>query len=248
MQIAVCQFNPTVGALSQNAIRLLTYAHEAAALGAEFMLTPELALCGYPPKDLVLRPDFLDACALQLISLAKAAPIPMIVGAPVDGFNAACWCYQGQIRVIARKRLLPNYQVFDERRYFKPGPADDFNGFEFAGKRFGMSICEDAWNDEQFWKHRLYEEDPIWDLAKSHQVDVLVNLTASPFEMNKAAERESMFRHLAMRYELPTLVVGQVGANDGLIFDGGTVGFDADGEILYKATDFKEELIICKLS
>lgn len=241
MKLALCQLNPTVGAVRSNAQRLLEFAREAHLRGAELMFSPELSLCGYPPQDLLFNKDFLRSCETELKYLANEVPIPIIAGAPGQGgFNAAFYCFVGEMRLIARKRLLPNYQVFDEQRYFKPGPSEILNGFDFVGKRFGVSICEDAWNDFL----GLYPENPIRDLVQQG-ADMIVNLTASPFEMDKVEEREQMFVDLAQRYGKPVLVVGQVGANDSLIFDGGSLVLDPKGRVLARGRDFEEELILC---
>jgi predicted amidohydrolase len=274
VKVALCQFNPTVGALQNNARRLLDHAHETVSAGAELFLAPELALCGYPPKDLMGNADFQSACEDALDLLAKEAPLAMIVGAPhysslrakrsnpgfVDchgaiaprnddmGFNAAVYCFESTTQVIARKQLLPNYQVFDDKRYFSSGGyLPPFEKGGQGGFSFGITICEDAWNDAQFWQTRRYEIDPVNELVARDNPDILVTIMASPFETGKSAIREAMFSHMAKRYSKPYLVVGQVGANDGLIFDGGSMVIDAQGQVMQRATDFQEDLIICEL-
>ncbi|MBL4818125.1 MAG: hypothetical protein JKY15_02680 [Deltaproteobacteria bacterium] len=247
ISLALCQFNPTVGALNKNAPRLLDYAQKAAQQKVTLILTPELSLCGYPLKDLVFDAGLLLACDWWLSWLSQETPIPMIVGAPFEGFNAAFWCYQGEVKLVARKRLLPNYQVFDERRYFRDAAEDGFHGFDWRGKKFGVTICEDAWGEETFWPFGGYEVDPVQELAEDYQVDFLINMAASPFEQGKPKKRLEMFQRLAKRYAKPVVVVGQVGANDGLIFDGGSVVLGKKGEVLIEAKAFQEELITCKL-
>ncbi len=248
MKVALCQFNPVVGAITQNGARLLEFAHKAGKNGADLMLAPELALCGYPPKDLMGNSDFHAACKAQLTQLAEQAPIPTIMGAPDSLYNAAFYCFAGQHQVVARKQLLPNYQVFDDKRYFKPGgyiPPFETGGQ--GGFSVGITICEDAWNDAEFWPNRRYDLDPVNELVNRDNPDILVTLMASPFEPGKAAIRDAMFSHMAKRYSKPVLVVGQVGANDGLIFEGGSMMIDAQGEIVHRAADFQEDLVICEL-
>lgn len=241
MQIAICQFNPTVGAVSQNIERILAFAGQAHAQKAELIIFPELALCGYPPKDLVFLPDFMDACEAGLVKLARQSPISILMGAPArERFNAVYLCSQGKVSLVAKKRLLPNYQVFDERRYFKPGSAQDSNCLELGGLRLGINICEDAWSEVIG-----YDQNPVLDLVQK-QVDILVNMTASPFELGKIQRREDMFCGLARKYKKPFLIVGQEGANDGLIFDGGSLFVDAQGLVLWRAKSFEEELQVIK--
>lgn len=238
MQIAICQFNPTIGAISQNIERILAFAEQAHAQKAELIVFPELALCGYPPKDLVFLPDFMDACEAGLLKLAQQSPISILIGAPTrERFNAAYLCAAGKVSLVAKKKLLPNYQVFDEQRYFKPGSPQDSNVLELDGLKIGVTICEDAWSEVVG-----YEQDPVLDLVQKHQANILVNMTASPFELGKTQQREDMFCDLARKHQKPFLVAGQVGANDGLIFDGGSLWIDAQGQVLWRAKSFEEEL------
>lgn len=238
MQIALCQFNPTIGAISQNIERILAFTGQAHAQKADLILFPELALCGYPPKDLVFLPDFIDACEAGLAKLAQQSPISILIGAPTrDRFNAVFLCAAGKVSLVAKKRLLPNYQVFDEQRYFKPGRAQDPNFLELSNLKIGVSICEDAWSEVVG-----YDQNPVLDLVQKHHVDILINITASPFELGKTQEREDMFCDLARRHQKLFLIAGQVGANDGLIFDGGSLYIDAQGEVLWRAKSFEEDL------
>lgn len=239
MQIALCQFNPIVGAVSRNAESILEFALQAHLQKAELIIFPELAICGYPPKDLIFSPDFMDACEKALAYLAQKTPIPIILGAPSrERHNAAYFCFDGEYKIVAKKRLLPNYQVFDEQRYFKAGAASDLNYLDFKNKRLGISICEDAWSAEVG-----YAEDPVLDLVQKHQVDILINLMASPFELDKPIRREKIFCDLAKKHQKPFWVVGQVGANDGLIFDGGSLVIDSEGCVLSRAESFQSQII-----
>jgi predicted amidohydrolase len=238
MQIALCQFNPTIGAVAQNIERILAFAGQAHAQNADLIIFPELALCGYPPKDLVFLADFIDVCEAGLLRLAQNAPISILIGAPTrDRFNAAYLCSHGKVTLIAKKRLLPNYQVFDEHRYFQVGESQNSNVLEWDCLKIGVNICEDAWSEVVG-----YTENPILDLVQKHRVDILVNMTASPFEVGKSEKREEMFCGLARKYQKPFLIAGQVGANDGLIFDGGSLFINAHGEVLWRAKSFEEQL------
>lgn len=238
MQIALCQFNPVIGAISKNVERILVFAGQAHTQKAELIIFPELAICGYPLKDLVFLSDFLEACEAGLSQLAEKTPVPILMGAPSrERFNSAYFCWNKRSESIAQKRLLPNYQVFDEQRYFKPGITQNKNYLEFSGKRLGITICEDAWSEKVG-----YDQNPIQDLVQKYQADILVNIMASPFELGKSEERENMFCQLAKRVQKPFLIAGQVGANDGLIFDGGSLCISAQGEVLWRAKSFEEDL------
>lgn len=234
--ITLCQFNPQIGAVSHNVDRMLLLACQAHNLKAGLLVFPELAICGYPIKDLIFLSDLIDACEAGLVRLARETPVPVIVGAPTrERYNAAYFCFSGEYKIIAKKRLLPNYQVFDEQRYFRAGTSEDLNYFDFKGQRLGICICEDAWSLELG-----YLEDPVGDLVQKHQVDILVNLSASPFELDKPQKREKMFCELARHYQKPFLVAGQVGANDGLIFDGGSLVIDSQGTVFSRVKSFEE--------
>ncbi|MEI6805866.1 MAG: nitrilase-related carbon-nitrogen hydrolase [Myxococcaceae bacterium] len=238
MKVALCQFNPVIGAIALNSRRILTFAEQAHAQKADLIIFPELALCGYPLKDLVFLSDFTNACEAGLIEIAQKSPIPVLIGAPsFERYNAAYLCVDQKLECVAKKRLLPNYQVFDEERYFIPGDNLNKNYFDFKNKRLGVSICEDAWSEIVG-----YAENPIQDLVQKHQIDFLINMTASPFELDKSEEREQMFCELARRYQKPFLIAGQVGANDGVIFDGGSLAIDSNGQILWRAKSFEEDL------
>ncbi len=257
MKIAIAQLNPTIGDIAGNAQQLLTAAHQAAAAGAQLFLTPELSLCGYPPRDLLMHPDFLDSMQATLAQLAIALPAQLtaIIGlvtvnpqAGIAGgkplFNSSALIANGQIQQIFHKRLLPTYDVFDEDRYFEPGT--DPNHFRLNATahplHIGVTICEDLWNDEEFWGKRSYEINPIADLAQVG-VDLTVNLSASPFTVGKQALREAMLKHTATRFNQPVIYVNQVGGNDDLIFDGNSVAFNRKGELVCRAHAFQADLV-----
>ncbi|WP_204151723.1 NAD+ synthase [Leptolyngbya sp. CCY15150] len=256
LSLAIAQLNPTIGDLAGNAQQILTAAQTAASQGVRLLLTPELSLCGYPPRDLLIQPRFIQAMADTLHQLAHDLPpqIAVLVGtidpnqrSPLGEkplFNSVALLEQGAIQQIFHKRLLPTYDVFDEDRYFQPG--DDINTFAVTlpdGHRvtLGVTICEDLWNDEEFWGKRSYQVNPIADLA-SQGVDLVLNLSASPYSVGKQAIREAMLRHAALRHQVPILYVNQVGGNDDLIFDGSSVAMNAQGQTVVRALPFQPDL------
>lgn len=237
LNIALAQLNPTVGDLAGNSAQILAAARKAAAGGAHLLLTPELSLGGYPPRDLLLNQGWVAAMGKTLVKLAADLPpqLAVLVGvattAPPPGkplYNSAALLLDGQIQQVFPKRLLPTYDVFDENRYFQMGDRSSY--FWLNNYRLGVTICEDLWNDEEFWGQRQYPGNPIADLA-AQGVDLIVNLSASPYALGKPQLRTKMLQHLARRYQVPIVYINQVGANDDLIFDGGSIGCDAQGII-----------------
>ncbi|WP_017304671.1 NAD+ synthase [Spirulina subsalsa] len=263
MKIAIAQLNPTIGDLSGNAQTILQMAQVAANQGVRLLLTPELSLCGYPPRDLLLRPQFITALAQKLLDLASELPpqLAVLVGtveanpyATEKGekslFNSMALLQHGKIERVFHKRLLPTYDVFDEHRYFASG--EEANLFVLYGHRtpethlkIGVTICEDLWNDEQFWGKRTYQVNPLEDLANA-QVDLIVNLSASPYTLGKQGLRESMLKHCATRYAIPIIYANQVGGNDDLLFDGCSVAINRQGEVVTRAEAFRTELAIAE--
>jgi NAD+ synthase (glutamine-hydrolysing) len=254
MKIAIAQLNPTIGDLTGNAQQILDAAHQAATQGVRLLLTTELSLCGYPPRDLLMQPSFVEAIATTLHQLAQDLPpqLAVLVGmveangrSPQDGgkplFNSTALLEGGKVQQIFHKRLLPTYDVFDEDRYFEPGLQS--NSFTLDGLRIGVTICEDLWNDEEFWGKRNYTANPIADLA-SQGVDFIVNLSASPYSAGKQRLRESMLQHGSRRYRQPIIYANQVGGNDDLIFDGSSVAFNRQGEMVGRAKAFAEDLVV----
>lgn len=255
MKIGVLQLNPVVGDLEGNAARIRRAAEEAAASGADFCLTSEMALTGYPPRDLLLYEGFIERARLAAEGLARdlADSIPLLLGSveknttgqgkPV--FNCALWCEGGEIRKVVRKSLLPTYDVFDEARYFEPAPQGDpdANVIEFGGRVIGVTICEDAWNDKDYWDTRTYAHDPLEAIGQ-HGADVLVNLSASPLFLGKQALREDMLGAVARKYGLPFIYANQTGGNDDLIFDGRSCAFSPDGRLMARAPGFAEAVLL----
>ncbi len=258
MKIAIAQINPTIGDLASNARQILQFAQQAHQQNVSLLLTPELSLCGYPPKDLLLNASFVAEMAATLEQLARDLPpnMAVLVGyahinaqSPQSGgkplFNSAALLHQGKVEQVFHKRLLPNYDVFDEHRYFEPG--SQINSFSFSSFKIGVTICEDFWNDEDFWGKRSYASNPIADLAALN-VDLIVNLSASPYSAAKPHLREAMLRHAAIRYQKPIIYANQVGANDDLIFDGCSVGFNRKGEIVCRAKAFETDLVVVEFN
>ncbi|MBW4660352.1 MAG: NAD+ synthase [Drouetiella hepatica Uher 2000/2452] len=273
MKIAIAQLNPTIGNLVGNAQQILDAARQAAAQGARLMLTPELSLCGYPPRDLLLQPAFIAAMSQTLEKLAGDLPRELTVlvgtvepnrrssqegGKPL--FNSTALLENGKIQQIFHKRLLPTYDVFDEDRYFEPGQEStsfvldlhdsaDQNGNIPSHSplphslTIGVTICEDVWNDEEFWGQRNYRANPIAELVEQG-VDFIVNLSASPYTIGKQKLREAMLHHAANRYRMPMLYANQVGGNDDLLFDGSSVGFDRQGKMVCRGKAFEPDLVI----
>ena len=255
MKIALLQINPTVGDLIGNSRQILAALEGANADGADLAATPELALVGYLPRDLLLSAEFVRRSWDHLAALARRAAHlpPLLVGLPEQNqadegrplFNTAALVRGGIIEQRFRKALLPTYDVFDEDRYFEP-----FQGaqvLDIAGHRVGLSICEDIWNDRDFWKRRRYHHDPIEELAAA-KADVVVNMSASPFVAGKHARREEMLGSMARRHRLPMTYVNQFGGNDDLVFDGRSCAFNRDGLPIARGRSFEADVVICDLS
>jgi NAD+ synthetase len=254
MKIAIAQLNPTIGDLEGNAEKILKAAQRAAQEEVRLLLTPELSLCGYPPRDLLMNPNFVDAIAMKLAELAEKIPagLAVLVGTVQPNlrsqstggkslFNSVALLENGQIRDVFHKRLLPTYDVFDEDRYFEPGNQP--NQFELDGVRIGVTICEDLWNDEEFWGKRTYMLNPIADLAQAG-VAFTINLSASPYTVGKQKTRESLLKHGATRFNQPIVYANQVGGNDDLIFDGNSVAVDRQGKVIARACGFEEDWLV----
>ncbi len=252
MKIALAQINPTVGDFSGNLERIVAASRRAAALGARLAVFSELAICGYPPADFLEKPSFLARCRTAVDELARATrdlPAAVLTGValPAEGetgkpsVNAAVLLDGGRLLLEQHKRLLPFYDVFDEQRYFAPARSQQV--VELDGVRLAITICEDAWNDKNFWPRRLYTVDPIEELMRQHP-GVHINLSSSPFWHGKRAMRRQMLAAIARRDGVPVLMANQVGGNDSLIFDGSSLALNARGELIAQATSFEEDLLL----
>jgi NAD+ synthase/NAD+ synthase (glutamine-hydrolysing) len=252
MKIALLQVNPTVGDLAGNARLILDALRTASAAGADLAATPELALVGYLPRDLLLSPGFVQRSWAALDSLARDAAdlAPVLVGLPEPNpsdegrplFNSAVLLRGGRVEQRFRKALLPTYDVFDEDRYFEPYHGPQL--LDIAGTRVGISICEDIWNDRDFWKRRRYHHDPIDELAAAG-AQVVLNMSASPFTAGKHRRREEMLGAMAHKHRLPVAYVNQFGGNDDLIFDGRSCMFNADGAVFARGRAFDADVVVC---
>ena len=251
MRIALGQINTTVGDLVGNASLIMRYARRAAEGGAEAVVFPELALTGYPPQDLLERPAFLEAAEAELARLAvESAPLRIAIlcgTVEVADFNegkrvwnSAAMLQRGKVVFRQHKMLLPNYDVFDEQRYFRSAESQELA--TLGATPVAVTICEDAWNDQTFWERRLYQRDPVQELSLAGAKAIL-SINASPYHVGKRAQREQIFAATARRHGLPLVYVNQVGGNDQLVFDGSSFAMDATGKIIAAAPSFKEDLI-----
>lgn len=233
LRIALAQINSTVGDLQGNACKIAGFAAQARAAGAQLMVTPELALCGYPPEDLLMRPDFYRACARTLHELAASIEgIAVIVGHPEahqgDFFNAASLLKDGGVVATYRKNRLPNYEVFDEQRYFSPGHEPCV--IEMNGVRCGINICADVW------------EPGAADAARSAGAELLLALNASPYHLNKQATRYEVLRERIRDTAMPVIYINLVGGQDELVFDGASFCLDKAGRLTHQLPQFAEAL------
>ena len=256
MRIALAQTNPTVGDIPHNCRKIVEFANRAREQGAQVVVFPELSITGYPPKDLLLKSQFIDdnLRALKIVA-THVKGIDVIVGyadrntEPVGRplRNAVALLRDGMVVSRHFKTLLPTYDVFDESRYFEPGPLDQrCNVVEVGGMRAGLTICEDLWNDERMIARRLYHENPIVTLHAAG-AQVLINTSASPFVVGKHEFRRKLFASQVKQVGLPLIYVNQVGGNDELVFDGNSMVMDGGGKVVAQARDFAEDLLIVEV-
>jgi NAD+ synthase (glutamine-hydrolysing) len=254
MKIGLLQLNYTVGDLKGNAEKILSAVRLAAASGAELCITSELALTGYPPRDLLLDSWFVRnaEATLKAMAVTLAGGPALLVGAPEEApgpltrpcYNSAFLLKDGAIAASFRKKLLPNYDVFDEARYFEP--AKEVNILDHGNLRIGVTICEDIWNDGGWWTEYHYHEDPVATLANDG-VDLIVNLSASPFSLGKQLIRERMIGTIAAGHRIPFVYTNQAGGNDDLVFDGRSLFFDAEGVLQARGMPFSEDILLIDL-
>ena len=253
MRVALAQINPLIGDIAGNAALHVEFIERAAQHDADLVVFPELSVIGYPPKDLLLKPDVIERCERAVTQIAAACrDTAAIVGYPLPSphgrgrrlLNAAALVHRGRIVHRRDKHLLPTYDVFDESRYFEPGPAVELTSFR--GTKLGVSICEDLWNDPHMFEHQLYHENPIDELA-TLGAQLFVNCSASPFVVGKHAFRLKLMQHAARKHRLPVLYVNQVGGTDELVFDGNSCAVDDQGNLIAHARDFEEDLLVVDL-
>ncbi len=252
MKIALAQTNSTVGDLCGNAKRILAFSRRAAEAGAKVVVFPELSLTGYPPRDLLEKESFLDRTEQHLESLAAdAAPLNVSIicgtvtrtGSPtgLSIYNSAAVLERGRVAFRQHKMLLPTYDVFDEARYFEP--AKKQSPLALGDAVSALTICEDIWNDKQYWERRRYSRDPVEELA-SAGARILISINASPYHMGKRAQRNEIFAATARHFRVPIVYVNQVGGNDQLLFDGTSFAMNPAGEIIACASSFDEDLVM----
>ncbi|PYU94637.1 MAG: NAD+ synthase [Acidobacteria bacterium] len=250
MKIALAQTNTTVGDFNGNVERIVKFARCARERGADLVVFPELALCGYPPRDLVEKPSFIARSEAELDRLAQLLPdIRALVGyvrrsgaeQGKQASDAAALLYRGKRVLDYSKILLAFYDVFDESRYFEPGNSAGLYAIE--GWQLGVTICEDAWNDKNFWKKQLYTRDPVEEAVRAG-AKLLLNIASSPFTSGKIRLRHDMLKAIAIERQVPVVYVNQVGGNDQLVFDGSSMAFNARGELCARAKSFEEDLVI----
>jgi NAD+ synthetase len=254
MKIGLLQIDLTVGDFPGNAWKIQQAYDRVVRAGAELVVAPELGLCGYPPRDLLNREDFVQAHDRALRGLAaKIGKVPLLLGGieKVRGregrplHNVAFLLQQKKSRVVVRKALLPTYDVFDEDRYFEPG--GDSQPIRIGKGRVGVTICEDIWNDEDVWLVRRYRRDPVRELTKKG-IDLLVNLSASPWNLDKEKTRYRLLREVAVRAKIPVVQVNAVGGNDELVFDGQSLVVGKKGGVLAQGAAFGEQSWVVDLA
>jgi len=250
MKIALAQLNYHIGNFESNTKKIIDHIALAKAEGADLVVFAELAVCGYPPRDFLEFEEFISLCddAAKQIAI-HCRGIACIVGLPVkneqaagkDLYNAALFIENGEVKAITRKALLPNYDVFDEYRYFEP--ANEFSCIDFQGTKIALTICEDLWNINN---NPLYVSNPM-DILINEAPDIMINIAASPFSYQHDDERRVVLADNAKKYNLPLLYVNQVGAQTEIIFDGGSMVFDSEGNLLHEMPYFKEHLSVYEL-
>jgi NAD+ synthetase len=250
MKVALAQINPIVGDLAGNESKILAAYQRGVAAGVDMVLCPELSTTGYPPRDLLLKRSFITRNLEMLDRLAAATgKVGLMVGfVGKNDFrpgreltNSVALLQNGKIVATRTKTLLPTYDVFDEDRYFEP--ATENNPAEFVSDNIGMTICEDIWNDEDFWTERRYQHNPPVELAEAG-AKIIFNISASPWHLGKNKTRFDMLRSIAQKTRRPVVFCNQVGGNDELIFDGSSVVFNASGDLIAQGKWFEEDFIV----
>ena len=249
MKIALAQQNYHIGNFEHNTNKIIDAVKQAKKQGADLVVFSELCICGYPPRDFLEFKDFIDECEKSIRQIQEHADtIGVIVGAPLvnplvqgkDLFNAAYLLHEKQVKGVARKTLLPTYDVFDEYRYFEP--AHEWNVVEFKGKKIALTICEDLWN---IGDNPLYVHCPMDELIKQ-QPDIMINISASPFDYDHDEDRKEVVRANVIKYKLPMIYCNAVGSQTEIVFDGGSLVFDAGGNVLQEMKYFEEDFYIAE--
>lgn len=249
MKIALVQLNTTIGDFAKNTEGVRSYAEKAKEAGCDLVVFPEMVITGYPPRDLLEKKDFVQANLKHLhrlvdsvrgigVVLGYVDENPRAQGNPL--YNSCALFENGMILHKVHKQLLPTYDVFDETRYFEPGQAG--TTILFKGYRIGLTVCEDIWNDKDFFARRFYAGNPVEALAHSG-ADFLINVSASPYHLGKRDFKWKMLSAVAEKYSLPLFYANQVGGNDSVLFDGLSMAFDHDGRMIARACDFAEDMV-----
>ncbi|MCH7773895.1 MAG: NAD+ synthase, partial [Bacteroidetes bacterium] len=250
MKIALCQLNSIIGNLDFNKDKILNGYKKGVEAGADLVICPELSLVGYPPRDLVEKSEFREAVKDHILEIAKATnEVGLIFGAITEDddligtniHNSAILCFEGKVQFIQNKSLIPNYDVFDEMRYYEPAKSVDV--FEFKGEKLGISVCEDIWNDEDYWYRRRYSEDPIKKIIEKGAT-LLINISASPYSYGKRKQRREMLSLVCKKDNIPLAYVCCAGAQTDLIFDGASMCFDEKGNLVELGKNYEEDFFI----
>ncbi len=250
MKIALCQINTIIGDLDYNKNKILDGYKKAKSSDVDLVTFPELALVGYPPRDLVEKAEFRNAVSEKINELAsQTGKTGLLFGAITEDddlvgtniHNSAVLCYNGKVQFIQPKSLIPNYDVFDEMRYFEP--AKEVFVHEFKGEKLGISVCEDIWNDADYWYKRRYHTDPVKELVDKGAT-VLINISASPYSYGKRKERREMLSILCKQDKLPLAYVCSVGAHTDLVFDGASMCLNSKGNLIALGKAYEEDFII----
>lgn len=250
MKIAIAQINPIIGDFKHNFDKIKHFADQAVARRCDLVVFSELVITGYPPRDLLERKDFVDAnidCLNRLITDIRGIGVicgfvdnnPAGEGNPLH--NAAVLFENGKIIHKVYKTLLPTYDIFDETRYFEPGRESKLCSYK--GQRIGLTICEDAWNDEDIFQRRIYSIDPVARIVQAG-ADLVINISASPYYLGHDEFRRNMFAFMARKYRVPFMYANQVGGNDSILFDGSSSVFDKTGKIIARASNFAEDMVV----
>jgi len=250
MKIAIAQINPIIGDFKHNFDKIKHFADQAVARRCDLVVFSELVITGYPPRDLLERKDFVDAnidCLNRLITDIRGIGVicgfvdnnPAGEGNPLH--NAAVLFENGKIIHKVYKTLLPTYDIFDETRYFEPGRESKLCSYK--GQRIGLTICEDAWNDEDIFQRRIYSIDPVARIVQAG-TDLVINISSSPYYLGHDEFRRNMFAFMARKYQVPFMYANQVGGNDSILFDGSSSVFDKTGKIIARASNFAEDMVV----
>ena len=250
MKIALAQINPTIGDFAGNTEKIMASAERARDLSCNLVVFSELGISGYPPRDLLEKKDFVEANLMHLQNLVKSIKGIGVICGFVDKnfgkegnplYNSAALFDKGKILHHVHKRLLPAYDVFDERRYFEPGT--EYSPFFYKDWRVGLTVCEDIWTDKDFFPRQLYAVDPVERII-GEGANLLINIAASPYYAGKREFKWDMIGGIAKKYKVPLLYVNQVGGNDSVLFDGISLAFDSKGNITARARDFEEDMVV----